>query len=277
MAMKPTVFDESWVARARKSSAPSWAYEVMRVFETTGGIYLTSLRLWFDRFPLSKKQKKSLKSRLESFKNEDHLGAVNELTWWKFMQQTGMKVMPIPTSDTPRPDFQVKAPVDFFVEISTLNVSNKDKAEFESGGAVALDHSGTVGRILCKMTKQKCSQISYAADQNKPCVLVLFDYTTWSAFGTQFFRFLAEFLLGEKRGFRVLPCELSALVYVERKVSDGRLGISLDRSAIYYNPNAKHFFHEGIFPVLKQFRHPKTTLEPKEPESENHWFWLESS
>lgn len=277
MAMNPTVFDERWVARARKCTEHSWAYEVMKDIGTTGGIYLESLRLWFDKFPLSKKQKKSLKVRLESCRNEDHLGAVNELTWWEFMQQTDMTVMPIPTSRTHRPDFQVKAPTNFFVEISTLNVSDKDKAEFESGGAVALDHSETVRRILCKMTEQKRSQISYAAEQNKPCVLVLFDYTTWSAFGTQFFRFLADFLLGEEPEFRVLPDELSALVYVERKVSYGRIGISLDRSAIYYNPNAKHSLQEVLFPALNQFRHKMITSEPKRPESENHWFWLESS
>lgn len=243
----------------------------MRAFDTIGGIYLTSLRLWFDRFPLSKKQKQSLKARLESFETEDHLGAVNELTWWKFMQQIGMEVMPIPTSDTPSPDFQVKTPIDFFVEVSTLNVSNRDKAEFESGGAVALDHSETVRRILCKMTEQKRNQISYAADQNKPCVLVLFDYTTWSAFGTQFFRFLADFLLGKNHGFRVLPCELSALVYVERKVIDGRIGISLDRSAIYYNPNAKYILYEGTFAALNQFRCQMVSFEPK---LEDHWFWV---
>jgi len=32
--------------------------------------------------------------RLESFKYEDHLGVVNELSWWEFMQRTGAKATP---------------------------------------------------------------------------------------------------------------------------------------------------------------------------------------
>ena len=131
MVKKLIVFDESWLtgARAKKSLAPSWAHEVMEALATTGGIYLGTLRLWFDRFPLnSNKQQHALKTRLESFNNEDHLGAVNELAWWVFMQRIGLQSLPVPTSSAPRPDFQVKTSIDFFVEVSTLNISKSDKS-----------------------------------------------------------------------------------------------------------------------------------------------------
>jgi hypothetical protein len=94
--------------------------------------------------------------------------------------------------------------------------------------------------------------MSYPAIQTRPGTLVLFDYTIWGAFGTQFFRFLADFLLGKGRGFQELPPELSALVYVERKVVDGRIATSQDRSAIYYNPNAKYPLPVGTFTALNQ-------------------------
>src|SRR5215470_2669198 len=87
-------------------------------------------------------------------------------------------------------------------QVSTLNVSKSDKSKFETGEGVALDHSETLRRILGKVTDEKQRQMSYAADQKQPCVLVLFDYTIWSAFGTQFFHFLADFLLGKEQGFQ---------------------------------------------------------------------------
>jgi hypothetical protein len=274
MVKKLIVFDESWHtdARAKKSLAPSWAHEVMEALATTGGVYLGTLRLWFDRFPLnSNKQKHALKTRLEGFNNEDHLGAVNELAWWVFMQRIGLQSLPVPTSSAPRPDFQVKTSVDFFVEVSTLNISKSDKSKFETGEAVALDHSETLRRILGKVTDEKQRQMSYAADQKQPCVLVLFDYTIWSAFATQFFRFLADFLLGKEKGFQELPDALSALVYVERKVIDGRIAVSRDRSAIYYNPNAKYLLDMGTFAALNQFWCQVVAVEPK---SADHWIWL---
>ena len=89
MVQKLMVFGDSWLMRARaKSSENSWA----AALDAEGHIYLGSLRLWFDRFPLtSNKQKRALKVRLESFKDEDHRGAVNELSWWEFLQRTGSK------------------------------------------------------------------------------------------------------------------------------------------------------------------------------------------
>lgn len=53
MVKKLIVFDESWLtgARAKKFSGSSWAHEAVEVLATTGGMYLGTLRLWFDRFP----------------------------------------------------------------------------------------------------------------------------------------------------------------------------------------------------------------------------------
>jgi len=111
------VFDESWltIARAQSSLAPaSWAQDVMEYLATTGGMYLGTLRQWFDGFPLnSKRQKQQLKRRLESFNNDTHRGAVNELVWWVFMQRIGLQSSPVPESSGPRPDFQVQTPVLF--------------------------------------------------------------------------------------------------------------------------------------------------------------------
>jgi hypothetical protein len=273
MARKRTIFDEGWLTRARLRRADvSWADEVMATVETNGGIYLESLRLWFNRFRLTSKQKQALATRLESLDKKDHLGAVNELAWWAFMQHEGMNAAPVPTSATPRPDFQIIAPAECFVEVSTLNVSDRDKSKFAAGGSVELNHSQTLRRILSKVTNEKRRQLSYAAGRKQPSVLVLFDYTTWSKFGTQFFRFLGNFLLGKQLGFHTVPSELSALVYVERKVHpDGRIAISRDRSAAYYNPSAKYPLPVGTFASVNEFWCQMVTTEPK---SADHWVWL---
>ena len=68
-----------------------------------------------------------------------------------------------------------------------------------------------------------------------------------------------------------LPVELSTIVYVERKVIDGRIAISRDRSAIYYNPNAKHPLPIGTFSALRQFWCQMMETEPASPD---YWIWL---
>ncbi|MEA3428043.1 MAG: hypothetical protein U9Q84_02240 [Thermodesulfobacteriota bacterium] len=152
-------------------------------------------------------------------------------------------------------------------------MSDAEKKKLEVQGSIPLDHAETLRRFLLKAANDKKKQIFYAASQRKPCSLVLFDYTTWSAYGTQFYRYLADFLLGQKCGFSQLPIELSALVYVERKVKDGRIGINLNRSAVYYNPNAIYPLTVGAFETLKQYCCKMVEVEP-EPRSSNHWVWL---
>lgn len=269
-----TIFDVDWINNARANTDDtSWVSDLIATLDTSGGIYLASLRLWFNRFPLNEKQKRGLAAKIENFRNEDHLGAVNELAWWAFLRQEQFNANPIAVRKSSTPDFWVRAPSEFFIEVSTFNVSKKDQLTLRVGDSVKLDHAGTMRRILEKFTDEKQKQFNYAVDRKMPCVLVLFDYTTWSAFGTHFYRFLANFLLGNNRGFQSLPVELSALVYVERKVfDDGRIAISRARSGVYYNPNAKYSLPEGTFTSLNQFW--GQMVEPEAITTLEGWVWL---
>jgi hypothetical protein len=251
------VFDECWLSSARTqgSLAPaSWTQEVLKHLATTGGIYLGTLRQWFTDFPLSsKKQKRPLKKRLESFDDDTHRGAVNELAWWAFMQRLGLQACPVAVTSASRPDFHVQSPVPFFVEISTVNLSRSERAKVDTGEGVRLDHEETCRRVVGKATDEKQRQMAYAADQHQPCVLAIFDYTVWSAFKTRIVSYMADFLLGEKQEFQKLPRTLSALVYVRRHVIKGRMAVSRDLSAIYYNPYADYPLSTGVFADIKQF------------------------
>lgn len=196
---------------------------------------------------------------------------MNELAWWAFLQCKQFNASPIPATSIPTPDFRVVAPSNFFVEVSTLNVSNRDQSKLNAGDSVDLSHNETMRRILGKLTNEKCKQLSYAAERNLPSVLVLFDYTTWSQFPTQFYGFIAEFLVGKRHGFQCLPIELSALVYINRKVLDGHMAIDLLHSATYYNPYAQCALPVGLFSPLKQYgcHMVRGELEPN-----GEWLWL---
>jgi hypothetical protein len=197
---------------------------------------------------------------------------VNELAWWAFMLREGLTGNPVPTSSTHRPDFQLQPPSDCFVEVSTLNISGKDKEGLGCGESVPLDHVETIRRVIGKLTDEKQRQLMYAADQKKPGVLVLFDYTTWSGYGTLFFKTLGEFLLGEQFGFKTCPSELSAIVYLERLVlPDGRIALSRYRSAVYYNPLALHLLQPGTFATLNQFLSQPAFTEAT---MTDHWIYL---
>ena len=199
------LFDATWLSQTQeKKSNDSWITAVIDSSE--GSLYLDVLRVWFAGFPLSSiKDRRALNARLESFNTSDHLGGVNELSWWEFMRRTNLQAEPIPTTTKPRPDFKVLTPSEFFVEVSTLNVSQAEKKKLEREGAVPLDHAETLRRLLLKAANDKKDQISYAASEQRPCALILFDYTTWSGFGTQFFRFLAHALLGKTLEYAQLP------------------------------------------------------------------------
>lgn len=268
------IFGEEWLVKARsKSNNASWVNGVVEALDTSGQIYLPTLRLWFNEFPAATIDKQKLRERMECFNdnNEQHLGGVNELTWWAFMRREGIAATVVSTAKTPRPDFQLLPPADCFVEVSTLNVSDKDRSKLKEGKSVALDHKETIRRVVGKLTEEKRKQLIYAASQKKPAVLVLFDYTEWSGFGTNFFKALGEFLLGTEFGFKNLPPELSAIVYLERKVLEGRIALSRDRSAVYYNPLATQALSLGSFPSLKQFWSQLASSEPGVPE---YWLYL---
>jgi hypothetical protein len=232
---------------------------------------MSTLRLWFERFPLNPKQKHQLRTRLESLRDDEHLGGVNELAWWAFIVHEGFTAAPLPPTTKPRPDFELQSPVGCFVEVSTLNVSQKDQAQFKVQEGVALNHAETIRRVIGKFTDEKQQQLRYASDQRKPSVLALFDYTTWSGMATLFHRTLGDFLLGKQLGFRSLPSELSAIVYLERKVLDGRIALSRNRSGVYYNPLAMHPLAPGAFPCLNQFW---LQLASVDSTANEHWVWL---
>lgn len=273
MANRLQIFDNHWHERARAESGnTSWATDALATLDTTGGIYLFTLRMWFNQFPLTLRQKQQLCSRIESFRNDEHLGAVNELAWWAFMLREGLTGNPVPVSTTPRPDFRLQSPTDCFVEVSTLNVSDNDKKKFDCGESVALDHAETIRRVIGKITEEKKRQLMYAAAEKKPCVLALFDYTTWSGLATLFFRTLGEFLLGRQLGFKTFPAELSAIVYFERRVlPDGRIALSGHRSAAYYNPLALHHLQPGSFSTLNQFWSQPVSTDAT---TTDHWIYL---
>ena len=272
MARKTVIFDRKWIRRAQATADnKSWAHDALEALDTTGGIYLSSIRLWFNEFPLTPKQKEALASRLEKYKERRSPWGVNELAWWAFLRKEQFQVNVIPTAASSTPDFLVTAPFEFFIEVSTLNISDRDKSKFEVGDSVNLDHSETLRRILGKFTSEKTQQLSYATRQRKPCALVIFDYTLWSALGTQLYQFLGDFLLGKQCGFQSLPTELSALIYVERKCINGHIGISRLRSAAYYNPSAKYAIPVATFSSLNQFWCQMVSAESKSAES---WIWL---
>lgn len=273
MGRNLTVFDKDWLARAAGAAlGDSWAREVIATLDGDGRGYLDTLTLWFERFPLaSKKQRQGLKTRLESFVTSDHLGAVNELSWYEFMRRAGLQASPIPPANAPRPDFRVTAPAEFFVEVSTLNVSEAERRELQATGGVDLNHRETLRRLLLKAVSEKDAQVAYAASEKRPCLLVLFDYTFWSGFATDLFGFLVTALLGEEHAFTRLPVAVSAIVHAERRVLTGRIAISQRRSAIYYNPAAAYPLAVGSFDLLWQFGCDIGRTEPKAHED---WIWL---
>lgn len=273
MGQDGRVFDENWRVRAAGGGlGDSWAKEVVAALDADGSHYLATLALWFERFPLtSGKDRWALKRRLESFTTSDHLGAVNELSWYEFMRQAGLQARPMPPAKAARPDFRITAPVGLFVEVSTLNVSEGEKKALQATGGVDLNHMETLRRLLLKASDEKDAQFEYAASEASPCLLVLFDYTFWSGLATDFYRFLATALLEEGRAFAQLPASLSGIVYVERKVFSGRIRLSRRRSAIYYNPAARYPLAVGAFDMLRQFG---LDIGETEPRAEGDWIEL---
>jgi hypothetical protein len=250
------VFDDQWMIGARdKSPEGSWARDVVEG-KGDGQLYLSTLRSWFEGFPLTK-HRDHLRNRLENFANEEHLGAVNEFAMWRLMKDVGLSAITLPEA---APDFHVLAPLDFYVEVTTLNLSAraKERAAAKRPSRPAPAHAEALWRVLGKFTDEKRKQLKYASDQRRPAVVAIFDYTEWSGYGTLFFRELGDFLVGTWAGFRRLPAELSALVYADRSVREGRIALS-PHSSIYYNNFALHPLPASILPSLRQFSHSATS------------------
>lgn len=294
------IFGSSWLANARLVSAVDcWAHQVIADYDTTGLTYLHTVGRWFDAYPAANADKKKLRGELENLSiNSGHVAGVNELAWWELMQKHAMSARVVPTAkNSARPDFELLTPFGCFIEVTTLNVSSADEEALTKAPALiadaksrpdeeeneeveasaseptgaALDHQKSIQRIVNKSAFEKLKQLKHAANQQKPAVLVVFDYTAFSAYATDFSRRLCDSLLGIKSGFSCYPTELSALVYVERKVIDGRIALSLSRSAVYYNPFAKFPLSAGSFPYFRQFW---GDLECSKPASVDGWINL---
>lgn len=272
MPSNMVLFDENWKKEVKSRAIKnSWTKDVLDELSTTGGTYLSTIQDWLNQYPLTPKNKKWLAKHLQSPKTSDHLGGVNELAFWMLLKKEQYAVTPLAVNKSPTPDFKVNGSTGFFAEVSTLNVSDKDAAKFEAGDGIELNHAESVYRFLGKLTDEKKKQLSYANDLQKPAVLVLFDYTEFSGYGTQFYSHFAEVLLGEERGFYNLPKELSALIYLERKVIDGQIVINRDRSAVYHNPHAQYLLPIDTFPFINRFF---GSMEFHKPNKEEEWIYL---
>ncbi len=189
-----------------------------------------------------------MRQALESLDNGQHVAAVNELSWWRLMLRERILGRPISVKNKPCPDFEAETPYRFYVEVTTLNVSQADR---ESGEA-ALEHSESFRRTVLKVTKEKNKQIAFAASQNQAILVAIFDYSTWSGFGTyRHLSFWREFFRNTS-GFSLLSADVSAVALIERQVTAGKVRLSRDRSAIYHNPLAARPLPFGAFISLKQ-------------------------
>ncbi len=246
------MFDQNWMKKANSIKENSWAYEVMQNIKASGGIYLETLRIWFDNFSLEDKQKKPLKRHIESFSNEEHLGAVNELAWWSFLKKYSFDAEPVPSENSSRPDFRVLSPQKFFIEVTTLNLSEQELINKDN--LIELNQAENISRIINKIfnrSKKKYKQILFAYGQNQPCCLVLFDYASWSGFGTQLYHCLANDLLDIYESHR----EISAIIYIERYVKNGNIKLNCKYSSIYYNPYAYFPLEKNIFHCFQKYEY----------------------
>ena len=101
------LFDDGWISSVN-GAENSWVSGVLEDINGTEVIYLKYISNWFPELPGSNKQKNHLKSSLKSQNNSDHLGAVNELSWWKLLIFHGFELEPIPAGKSKTPDFVLK-------------------------------------------------------------------------------------------------------------------------------------------------------------------------
>jgi hypothetical protein len=271
-----SLFDSNWLSSAfTRAPQDSWAHDVLLNLASNGGIYLATLKAWFARFP---KPSIEMKNQLENFVTSAHLGAVNEIFWWEWMKRFHWVAEPVDGKKQRRPDFHVTKPFDFFCEVTTQNISDEVKEKLSKDHAIDLkeERARTMERLFVKAQQEKLDQIRYGASQGRPSVLVLFDYTFWSAFGVPFDK-LSGYLFGEQKWFLRLPSELSAIVYADRQVQNGRLGINQRRSAVYHNPYAQFRLPKTVFRMLFQHESTRDIVSPAksllEPEE---WIWAEA-
>jgi hypothetical protein len=251
------LYDDRWISKTKDNMPTRSLFKnVFKEFDEAGSIYLDILRKWFNRFPLSTKQKRHMKSLLESYDDKDHLGAVNELTWYEFMKSIGLDSIPLPTGKVRKPDFEVTNPLKFFCEVTTLNISKRDEKAFEKGKSISLEQEKSIARIIGKILNEKMEQIKYGTNKKQPNLLVIFDYSAWAGLGIERYWAFANYLFGKTCGFKVMPDDLSAIIYLERAVLKGHIALNLKQSAGYINPFAKHVFSDKTFQMIRHYERP---------------------
>jgi hypothetical protein len=156
---KLLIFDDNWRNLALSKG--------VRELDGSGGVYFNTLRVWFQSFPVSNKQKKHLKQRLESFNMSNHLGGANELFWWELMESFHWSASPIPAGKGSLPDFHIISPCEFFCEVTTLNRSEYEKRQLSEREDLSLDHSHSMARVLTKVADEKSKQIRHGHAQEK--------------------------------------------------------------------------------------------------------------
>lgn len=254
MPTQQDLYDKNWRDNINtKDLSSSWVGDVLEKIAEDGGVYLSTIREWFTKFPFaSADQSKHMRKRLESLNTADHLGAVNELFWYNLATFLEWQLKALAVEST-APDFEVSSPACFYCEVTTLNVSQSDRQRFENGLTAALNHGREAARILRKATDEKIEQLRYGYNNRKPSVLVVFDYSTFSGLGTQRPRYLADALLHSSSGLQGMPKELSALLYLERYILKGRFRLRMSQSAAYHNPLADFSVEKEVFSWVTQF------------------------
>ena len=248
------MFDAEWRSRVSENCpSGSWVCELLTEHQI-GETYINNLRNWLDELPAEEKIKKDFIKRLESTENTAHWGALNEIIWWRVLQTQNSESSFIPTGAGSRPDLKVHYPVKYLTEITTLNRSKEDSLAWESGSVIELNDKKAIRRLLGKLTSEKICQLQYATDHELPGVLVIFDTSTFSNFGTDFKISLVNHLYGEPDNAANLPNQLSAIVYVEIQFIDGNFQLSTCRCGVLHNPNAKYSLSHDALIVFEQYQ-----------------------
>lgn len=258
MKTKQTLYDESWLSDIQSNAKPdSWACDVIGDINGNGGVYLSTLRDWYLAHPFpSNGKRKHMGNLLQSSTTHDHLGAVNELCWYRFMNDLGLKPQVLPEGRSKSPDFEgtTASGIEFYCEVTTLNISSADAKLWLAAEGAPLNQDLEISRILRKATGEKAEQLQFDCAAKKAMALVIFDYSTFSGLGTARPVALADALLKNPSGLRVMPPYLSALIYVERYVHEGRCRIRSSQSAIYHNPLAVSEMPVDAFDCLRQYQ-----------------------